>query len=178
MADFVFVIEVSGFQQGELPFYVKRLSIALVRAGSCHTFNTDFLHDHEERALSTYRFATRMIHGINLDEPGLAYELRTLASKRLIPEYHHAPQVLLLTKGQEKLKIVEDLILDGGVFANFLFRDLSDYGCPPAHRLLGHQASTATTAALFASWFAGRYRNFPAPSLSPPQPTQEEDWED
>ena len=78
MADFVFVIEVSGFQHGELPFYVKRLSIAPVRVGSCHTFtfNTDFLRDHEESALSTYRFAMRMIHGINLDEPGLAYELR------------------------------------------------------------------------------------------------------
>ena len=60
LADFAFVIEVSGYQHGDLPFYPKRLSIAPVRAGSCHsiTFNADFLLHHDERALSTYRFAT------------------------------------------------------------------------------------------------------------------------
>ena len=78
MADFAFVIEVSGFQHGDLLFYLKRLSIAPVRAGSSHsiTFNADFLRDHDERALSTYRFATTTIHGIDLHEPVLAYDLR------------------------------------------------------------------------------------------------------
>ena len=191
MVDFAFVIEVSGFQHGDLPFYLKRLSIAPVRDGPSHsiTLNTDFLRDHDERALSTYRFATRTIHGIDVDEPWLAYELRydavqsTLkhliftSERRLQTEYQNAPRVLLITKGKQKLKIVEELIPAGGVFKNFFVRDLFDYGCPPVHCLLGYRAPTATKAAFFAAWFAGSYRNFLAPSLSPAKNAQEEDWD-
>ena len=77
-ANFVFVIEVSGFQHGNLPFYIKRLSVAPVTAGSYHTFtfNTDFSLLQQRQSTFNLPDATRIIHGINLDEPGLAYDLR------------------------------------------------------------------------------------------------------
>ena len=38
MADFVFVLELAGFQHGDLPFTLKRISIARVRNGPAQTF--------------------------------------------------------------------------------------------------------------------------------------------
>ena len=91
---------------------------------------------------------------------------------RTIPqEYQQQPQILLVTKGTEKIRLIKELVPVEGFFNNLIVRDLADYGCPPASRLLGgRRAATETTAALFSTWFAGRFRTFIAP-LIPPRPS-------
>lgn len=76
MADFVFVLQLTGFQHGDLPFTLKRNSITLVRNGHTQTFtfDTPFLLDHTDRAIQTYYLMTRSNHGIAVDEPGLPYD--------------------------------------------------------------------------------------------------------
>ena len=91
---------------------------------------------------------------------------------RTIPqEYQQQPQIVLVTKGTEKIRLIKELVPVEGFFNNLIVRDLADYGCPPASRLLGgRRAATETTAALFSTWFAGRFRTFIAP-LIPPRPS-------
>ena len=76
--DFVFVVEMAGFQHGDLPFALKRMTIAPVRDGPPHklTFDMMFLLDENPRAMHTFTFQTTNIHGISIDEPGISYERR------------------------------------------------------------------------------------------------------
>lgn len=111
MADFVFVIEIAGFQHGDSQFIIKRVSISPVREGTMatFTFETSFLLHHSDSAIRT----------------------------RPIPhEYQQEPRILLVTKGTEKIRLLEELVPAEGFFKNLIVRDLADYGCPPASRLL------------------------------------------
>lgn len=150
MADFVFVIEIAGFQHGDGQFIIRRVSISPVREGTMatFTFETSFLLHHSDSAIRTYHYTTRHIHGIALDNPGLPYSLRgetisttlkhhILGALRPIPhEYQQEPRILLVTKGTEKIRLLEELVPAEGFFKNLIVRDLADYGCPPASRLL------------------------------------------
>lgn len=116
MADFVFVIEIAGFQHGDGQFIIKRVSISPVREGTMatFTFETSFLLHHSDSAIRTYHYTTRHIHSIALDNPGLPYSLRgetistTLKHRifgalRPIPhEYQQEPRILLVTKRDRK----------------------------------------------------------------------------
>lgn len=195
MADFVFVIELAGVQHGYGQFTIKQVSISPVRKGTMATFtyDTSFLLHHSDSAICTYHYTTRHIHGIAVDEPGLAcptvYGGETIGTTlknhilrglRPIPhEYQQEPRILLVTKGTEKIRLIEVLVPAEGFFKNLIVRDLADFGCPLASRLLGGRcAATETTAALFSAWFDGRFRTFIAP-LIPPNiaPSSDEDWE-
>ena len=127
-----------------------------------------------------FALTTRHIHGIALDEPGLPYSLRgetisitlknhIFGALRPIPqEYQQELQILLVTKGTEKIRLIKELVPVEGFFKNLIVRDLADYGCPPASRLLGgRRAATETTAALFSTWFARRFRTFIVPLIPP-----------
>ena len=75
MANFVFITEMASFQQGDSPFYIKRISLAPIHSGPLvsFTYATDFFLEHSDSAFHTY--TTRNIHGITLDEPGIPYDL-------------------------------------------------------------------------------------------------------
>ena len=121
MAAFVFVLEFAGFQHGDLPFTLKRIRIAPVRNGpeQTFTFNIPFFLDHNDRAIQTYHFTTRSVHGIALDEPGLPYDLRCdvvhtalksaiCTSQRPLPSaYQPCPSILVLTKGTQKIQLLD-----------------------------------------------------------------------
>ena len=144
-----------------------------------------------DSAIRTYHYTTRHIHGIALDEPGLPYSLQggtisttlkkhIFGALRPIPhEYQQEPRILLVTKGTEKIRLIKELVLVEGFFKNLIVRDLADYGCPPASWLLGgRRTATETTAALFSTWFAGRFGTFIAPLIAPDTaPSSDEDWE-
>ena len=182
MADFVFVIEMAGLQHGNGQFTIKRVPISPVHEGTMATFtyDTSFLFHHSDSAIRTYHYTTRHIHGIALDEPGLPYSLRRetisitlkkhmFGALRPIPhEYEQEPQILLVTKGTEKIRLIKELVPMEGFFKNLIVRDPANYGCPPASRLLGGgRPATETTAALFSTWFGGRFRTFIAPLIPP-----------
>ena len=112
------------------------------------TYDTSFLLHHSDSVIRTYHYTTRHIHGIALDEPGLPYSLRVetisttlkhhiFGALRPIPhEYQPEPRILLVTKGTEKIRLIEELVPAEGFFKNLIVRDLADYGCPPAPRPL------------------------------------------
>ena len=100
--------------------------------------------------------------------------------KRPIPhEYQQEPRILLVTKGTEKIRLIKELVPVECFFKNLIIRDLVDYGCPPASRLLGgRRAATEKTAALFSTWLAGRFGTFITPLIPPDTaPSSDEDWE-
>ncbi|KAJ7386893.1 hypothetical protein OS493_006927 [Desmophyllum pertusum] len=161
----------AGFQHGELPFILKQITIAPVKDGIPHTltFNTKFLLSQPPRAMQTYNYQARAIHGISIDHPGIPYSLRQEAVSTAVKEsmfgllqylpaaYQDNPRVLLLTKGSEKVLLFESLIPAQDILVNCIVRDLSDYGCPLAHRLLGLRCSTTIMAVKFCAWFKGCY---------------------
>ena len=75
MANFVFIAEMASFQNGDSPFYIKRISLTPVHSGQLvsFTYAIDFFLEHSDSAFHT--FATWNIHGITLDEPGIPYDL-------------------------------------------------------------------------------------------------------
>lgn len=75
MANFVFIAEMASFQNGDSPFYIKRISLTPVHSGQLVSFTyvIDFFLEHSDSAFHT--FATWNIHGITLDEPGIPYDL-------------------------------------------------------------------------------------------------------
>lgn len=168
--DFVFVVEMAGFQHGDSPFYLKRVTVAPVRNGqpSTFTFDTMFLTDEYPRARATFNYQTRYIHGISMDDPGIPYALRseaiiTAVKQHIFPrlhdipeEYQFAPRILFLAKGNEKKGMLEALIPAKHFFINRIVRDLSDYDCPSAQNLLGGRRSTEVTALAFSEWFLER----------------------
>ena len=156
MAEFVFILELAGFQHSDLPFTIKCVSIVPIRNGPVETFTfaTPFLLEHSNRAIQTYLYTTRSIHGITLDDSGLPYDIRgdviqtalksaLFASQRpLPPSYQQSPRILVLTKSTPKIWLLDALIPAEGIFENILIRDVADYGCPPAQQLFGHRAGT------------------------------------
>ena len=157
------------------------------------SFDTLFLLDETQRAINTFNFQTQRIHGIPLDEPGVPYSLRkdaihtaikAMAYKSLsdLPAaYQRRPRILLLTKGKDKLAIIEQLIPQEGFFAHRTVRDLADYGCPTAVQLLGQRRPIDVTASAFTSWFWGRYRTLllrPSQAADPSHASDEEEsWD-
>lgn len=158
MADFFFITEMAGFQHGDSPFYLKRISLAPVRAGSgtlvSFTYATDFVLTHSDSEMRTYHYTTRHIHGIALDETGVPYDLRGETIRTAIKhhifqtlqtlpyEYQPTTRILLLTKGLMKIGLLEELVPVTDFLSNLIIRDLADYGCPPAHKLLGGERAT------------------------------------
>jgi len=158
MADFVFIAEMAGFQHGDSPFYLKQISLVPVRSGSgtllSFTYATDFLLTHSDSAMRTYHYTTRHIHGIALDETGVPYHLRgetictaikhhIFQTLQTLPyEYQPTPRILLLTKGPMKTGLLEELVPATDFLSNLIIPDLADYGCLPAHKLLGGERAT------------------------------------
>ena len=129
MANFVFIAEMASFQNGDSPFYIKRISLTPVHSGQLvsFTYAIDFFLEHSDSAFHT--FATWNIHGITLDEPGIPYDLSgdtiLTALKHHIFQpsrvfYKPAPQILLVTKGPHEICLLEKLILPMDISSNLI----------------------------------------------------------
>ena len=122
-------------------------------------------------ALTTIPTDTSMALPYSLQGETISTTLKNhiFGALRPIPhEYEQELQILWVTKGTEKIRLIKELVLVEGFFKNLIVRDLADYGCPPASRLLGGgRPATETTAALFSTWFGGRFRTFIAPLIPP-----------
>ena len=183
--DLVFVAELDGFQHGPGPFHLKRIVIFPIQGGTpaTYTFTTDFLFDDPDHAQTTYRYATRHLHGLPMALPGIPYQNQTdvLTAYFKTRAYHFlentgdstetVPRILILVKGQQKGDLLHSLLPQEGTLANLEIHNLEDYGCPSAHTLVGCRSSTGARAAVFAAWLRGRYTDS-LPSLLATLPFQ------
>lgn len=134
------------------------------------TFNTSFLFHDPPAAVRCYQYASRHIHGLSISLPGLPYAKRTEAvtaylwhkAFTFLEDHGHSsqdrPRILILTKGEQKVHILWELIDINGVLDSLAIEDLQDYSCPSATSLIGCRSSTRARAAVFAAWIKGRFK--------------------
>ncbi len=169
--DLVFVCELDGFQHASGPFILKRAVLIPVLGGTPHTytFQTDFLDDEPPAAQQTFRYATRTLHGLPMNLPGITYDNRgdviTSYLKQRIYNFQektgdysaNQPTVHVLCKGEQKCSYLRNLIPALDTLQNLEIQNIEDYGCPTAFSLIGCRSSTGARAAVFAAWFRGKF---------------------
>ena len=179
--DLVFVCELDGFQYRQSSSIVKQLVLSPLDGGppATFTFDTRFLLNDSPATLRCYQYATRNIHGLPIALPGLPYAsrheavtayLRHKAYKFLEDTGHSSqfgPRILILTKGEQKVRILRELIEIHSFLESLEIEDLQDYSCSSTVSLIGCRSSTGARAAVFSAWIKGRFQEA-FPDAAPP----------
>ena len=171
--DLVFICEMDGFQHGSGPFILKQIVMLPLQGGppATYTFATDFLLDEPQASQATFRYATRHLHGLPMALPSFDYAsradviisyLKNRAYRYLESsgDYNDSsrPGILLLCKGEQKCKFLQDLLnTTDGVLQHLEVQDLTVYNCPNAHSMVRCRSSTGAQAAVFGAWIRERF---------------------
>ena len=103
-----------------------------------------------------YLFARVAVRHTNWGRDGLS----SAQSVYFLGDHGHSsqdrPRILILTKGEQKVHILRELIDINGFLDSLAIEDLQDYSCPSVTSLIGCRSSTRARAAVLAAWIKGR----------------------
>ena len=166
----VVAFELDGFKHDLEPFTLKSIAVACdpLELASAWTLQTSHLASRPAPNLLTYACQTVFEHGFQLMSPGIPQELLAHTVSHMFNNMFfesfempslHPDHFMAFVKGQEKLDLLQQAVLDVPCMLPVVFRDLDAFGCPPADQLAidvpeGEILTTRYKAINYSIWLA------------------------